>query len=161
MVSRLALLSLLIALLAAGALADEPAPPLKATTKDAFSAVVAGLHKEMQEGGRYAYITEREREDIEKNLDRMRALFEKSGSVDTMGKDDQVALFNAQESVNATLEKRDRDRLICERAATTGSRIATTQCRTYGEIEADREAGKKLMREKAARGCTKPGCKQG
>jgi hypothetical protein len=155
------LAALLTAACAASVRAAESAPPLKATTKDAFSAVVVELHKEMQEGGRYAYVTERERADVEKELDRMRALLEKSGSVDTMGKDDQVALFNAQESVNATLEKRDRDRLVCERAATTGSRIATTQCRTYGEIEADREAGRKLMREKAARGCTKPGCKQG
>ncbi len=95
------LAALLTAACAASVRAAESAPPLKATTKDAFSAVVVELHKEMQESGRYAYVTERERADVEKELDRMRALLEKSGSVDTMGKDDQVALFNAQESVNA------------------------------------------------------------
>jgi hypothetical protein len=77
-----------------------------------------------------------------------------------MGKDEQVALFNAQESVIAILEKRDRDRLICERSATTGSRISTTHCRTYGEIEAQREASQKMMRDKPAKnGCIHPHCK--
>jgi hypothetical protein len=135
--------------------------PLKATTRDAFMAVAAGVRKEMQGEGRYAYVNDREREEVEANLARMHALFEKVSSVDAMSKDGQVELFNAQEAVNAVLEKRDRDRLVCERSATTGSRIASTRCRTYGEIEAEREAGRKLMRDKAAKGCTKPGCKQG
>jgi hypothetical protein len=160
MIRTSVLAALLVAACAMSVRAAETAPPLKATTKDAFAGVVVDLHKEMQEGGRYADVTERERADVDANLDRMQALFEKSGSVETMGKDEQVALFNAQESVNAILEKRDRDRLICERSATTGSRISTTHCRTYGEIEAQREASQKMMRDKPAKnGCIHPHCK--
>jgi hypothetical protein len=160
MIRTSVLAALLVAACAMSVRAAETAPPLKATTKDAFAGVVVDLHKEMQEDGRYADVTERERADIDANLDRMQALFEKSGSVETMGKDEQVALFNAQESVNAILEKRDRDRLICERSATTGSRISTTHCRTYGEIEAQREASQKMMRDKPAKnGCIHPHCK--
>jgi hypothetical protein len=154
------LAALLVAACAITVRAAETAPPLKATTKDAFAGVVVDLHKEMQEGGRYAYVTERERADIDTSLERMRALFDKSDSGETMGKDEQVALFNAQESVNAVLEKRDRDRLVCERSATTGSRISTTQCHTYGEIEAQRLASQKMMRDKSSKnGCIHPNCK--
>lgn len=154
---------LLAAFLLAGAApagATGDAAPLKAATREAFDSVVADLHKEMQEGGRYAYVTERERSDVEANLARMQALFARTPAVDAMGKDEQVALFNAQEAVNATLEKRDRDRLICERSATTGSRISATQCRTYGEIQAQRLASQKMMRDKASKnGCMNTGCK--
>jgi len=158
---RILLACSLLAVCAMPLSAAETEAPVKATTKEAFIAVEAGVRKEMQAEGRYAYVNDREREEVEANLARMQALFDKTASVDAMSKDVQVELFNAQEAVNAVLEKRDRDRLICERSATTGSRIASTQCRTYGEIEEQREASRKLMREKGARGCTKPGCKQG
>lgn len=160
MTVRNAVLSFLLVALAARIHAAEVREPLKATTRDAFDGVVVELHKEMQEGGRYAYVTERERSDVEANLARMQALFEKTPAVDAMGKDEQVALFNAQEAVNSVLEKRDRDRLVCERSATTGSRISATQCRTYGEIEAQRLASQKMMRDKAGKnGCMNTGCK--
>lgn len=160
MIRTFAFAALLVAVCAIPVGAAGTEAPLKATTKDAFAGVVVDLHKEMQEGGRYAYVTERERADVEANLERMRALFDKSDSVEAMEKDDRVALFNAQETVNATLEKRDRDRLVCERSATTGSRISTTQCRTYGEIEAQRLASQKMMRDKSSKnGCMNTGCK--
>ena len=160
MIRTFAFAALLVAVCAIPVGAAGTEAPLKAATKDAFAGVVVDLHKEMQEGGRYAYVTERERADVEASLERMRALFDKSDSVEAMEKDDRVALFNAQETVNATLEKRDRDRLVCERSATTGSRISTTQCRTYGEIEAQRLASQKMMRDKSSKnGCMNTGCK--
>ena len=158
---RILVACILLASCATALSAAEVVAPVKATTKEAFIAVATSVRKEMQAEGRYAYVNDHEREEVETNLARIQGLFEKVASVDAMSKDAQVELFNAQEAVNAVLEKRDRDRLVCERSATTGSRIASTQCRTYGEIEAQREASRKLMREKGARGCTKPGCKQG
>ena len=150
---------LLAAVVALPLRAGGTAEPLKATTKDAFAGVVVDLHKQMQEGGRYAYVSERERADIDTSLARMQALFDRTDNVEAMNKDDRIAMFNAQESVNATLAKRDRDRLICERSATTGSRISTTQCRTYGEIEAQRLASQKMMLDKPAKnGCMNTGC---
>lgn len=150
---------LLAAVVASPLRAGGTTEPLKATTKDAFAGVVVDLHKEMQEGGRYAYVSERERADIDASLARMQALFDRTDNVEAMDKDDRIALFNAQESVNATLARRDRDRVICERSATTGSRISTTQCRTYGEIEAQRLASQKMMLDKPAKnGCMNTGC---
>ncbi len=157
---RIRMFAVLLAVVVALPLrAGGTAEPLKATTKDAFAGVVVDLHKQMQEGGRYAYVSERERADIDTSLARMQALFDRTDNVEAMNKDDRIAMFNAQESVNATLAKRDRDRLICERSATTGSRISTTQCRTYGEIEAQRLASQKMMLDKPAKnGCMNTGC---
>lgn len=135
--------------------------PVQATTKDAFVTVAANVRHEMDGGGRYAYVKSAEREKVEAALARMQALFDKAGSVDAMSGTDRIALFNAQESVNAVLELRDRDRLVCERGAVPGSRIVSTTCRTYGEIEAQREASRKLMQEKVAGPCIAQPCKGG
>lgn len=134
---------------------------VQATTKDAFAAVAANVRHEMDGGGRYAYVKPAERDKVEHGLGEMQALFDKAGSVDAMSRDDKIALFNAQESVNAVLELRDRDRLVCERGAVPGSRIVSTTCRTYGEIEAQREASQKLMQEKIAGPCISQPCKGG
>jgi hypothetical protein len=115
----------------------------------------------MEGDGRYAHVKPTERDKVERGLARMQALFDKAGSIDAMGGDDRIALFNAQEAVNAVLELRDRDRLVCERGAVPGSRIVSTTCRTYGEIEAQRDASRKLMQEKVAAPCIAQPCKGG
>lgn len=155
-----AMLAVLIAALGATS-AFAADKPLQATTKDAFATVAADVRHEMEGGGRYAYVKPAERDKVERGLVQMQALFDKAGSVDAMSGDDRIALFNAQESVNAVLELRDRDRLVCERGAQPGTRIVSTTCRTYGEIEAQREASRKLMQEKVAGPCIAQPCKGG
>lgn len=139
--------------------AEKSAAPFKATTREAFEAVARDVRHEMDSGGRYSYVKPDERDKVESGLAQMQALFEKSGSVESMSGDQKIALFNAQESVNAILESRDRDRLICERGAVPGSRIVSTSCHTYGEREAMREASQKLMQEKVAGPCSSTPCK--
>ncbi len=145
----------------AGVAAHAGDRPVKATTGAAFDAVAVDVRKEMDDGGRYAYVTAQERDKVEQGLSAMHALFEKAGTVERMSGDDRIALFNAQENVNAILELRDRDRLICERGTLTGSRIVSTSCHTYGEIEAAREASQKLMQQKIAAPCQSKACSGG
>jgi len=111
------------------------------------------VRKQMENDGRYVYVRPDEREKVETSLTEMGRLFDEHESVAQMDKPTQVKLFNAQENVNAILTLRDRDRLICERGASTGSRIVGTSCRTYGDIEAARQAGNKFMLERAATPC--------
>jgi len=132
---------------------------VRATTRAAFETVAGEVRQEMDAGGRYAYVKPDEREKVEAGLARMQALFERSGSVDAMDKDQKIALFNAQEEVNAVLALRDRDRLVCERGSVPGSRIVSTHCRTYGELEALREASHSFMQEKLPSPCSGPPCK--
>lgn len=139
--------------------AGESGPPIvKANTRAAFESAAADVRKEMESGGRYAFVKPDERDKVEAGLGDMYKLFEKDDSVEHMTGDDKIALFNAQESVNSILTSRDRDRLICERGTLTGSRIVSTSCHTYGELEAARQASQKLMQEKLSAPCTSKAC---
>ncbi|HVT31653.1 MAG TPA: hypothetical protein VHE32_03350 [Rhodanobacteraceae bacterium] len=131
---------------------------VKADTKAAFDKVAADVRTEMTGDGRYTYVKPDERAKVEAALDEMSRLFEANGSVDRMDKATQVKLFNAQESINAILTLRDRDRLVCERAAQPGSRIVGTTCRRYGDLEAARQSSEKFMNERAVTPCNAPSC---
>jgi len=157
---RLVATALVFALLASSpaALADSAKPVVKADTKEAFDAIAASVRKDMDGDGRYAYVKPDERQKIEAGLVEIGALFDANGAVERMDKATKIKLFNAQEQVNAILTLRDRDRLICERGAATGSRIVSTTCRTYGELEAQRQASSKLMLEHAVTPCNAPSC---
>jgi hypothetical protein len=147
------------AMLAAGtAHADKSKGVIKADTREAFAPVAAEVLKEMSPDGRYAYIKADERAKVEANLADMGKLFEQHESVDAMDKAMKVQLFNDQEVVNSILTLRDRDRLICERGAPTGSRIVTTTCHTYGELQAAQQASRKFMDERLNTPCNAPSC---
>lgn len=60
---------------------------------------------------------------------------------------ERIALYNAQELITATLRNNDKNRTICKREPTTGSRLTKTECLTV----AQREARAKASSEAAAR----------
>jgi hypothetical protein len=138
--------------------AGKNKPIVKADTKEAFEPVAANLRKEMEPGGQYGYVKPDERAKVEAGLAEMGKLFDANGSVAQMDKASKVELFNAQEVVNSILTLRDRDRLICERGAPAGSRIVSTSCHTYGELEAMQQASRKFMDEKVAQPCNAGSC---
>lgn len=157
MAVAVAVLYAMLAMAAAQA-AEKGKDVVKADTRDAFEATAANVRKEMLADGRYAYVRADERSKVEAGLEAMSALFAASATVDQMDKANRVKLFNAQETVNSILTLRDRDRLVCERGAPTGSRIVSTNCRTYGDLEAARQASAKFMTEKSASPCNSPAC---
>jgi len=122
-------------------------PGVKADTKEAFEPIAADVRKEMEGGGRFEYVKPDECKTVDAKLDEMNKLFEKSGSVSAMTQDEKVALFNAQETVNAILTRRDRDRVICKNEAPIGSHIPVTSCHTYGQEVEAREGTKKQMND--------------
>lgn len=150
--------ALIAALLAAGAAHAANKDSVKADTKEAFDKVAADVRAQMSPDGRYAYIKPDERDKVDASLTEMSKLFDANGSVDKMDKDTKVRLFNEQETVNAILTLRDRDRLICERGAQPGTRIVSTSCHTYGDLEAARQASEKFMNERAVTPCNAPSC---
>ncbi len=139
------------------AASEKTREAVKADTREAFASAAADVRKQMETDGRYAYVKPDEREKVEADLAEMGHLFDEHASVAEMDKPTRVKLFNAQESVNAILTLRDRDRLVCERGASTGSRIVGTSCRSYGDIEAARQASGKFMLERSATPCA-PKC---
>ncbi|MGH2549883.1 MAG: hypothetical protein ACRDHN_10860, partial [Thermomicrobiales bacterium] len=88
---------------------------VKADTKEAFDPLAASIRKDMEDGGRYAYVKPAERTTIDKKLSEMSTLFAETGAVANMSEDQKIALFNDQEVVNSILTLRDRDRVICNK----------------------------------------------
>lgn len=48
---------------------------------------------------------------------------------------DRIAVYNAQELITATIRSDDKNRKICKRAPTTGSRLSKTECLTVRQRE--------------------------
>jgi hypothetical protein len=151
--------ALILALCVFSPLLAAEKPVLKADTKETFDAVAADVRTEMAKDGRFGYVHDDERDKVEADLAAMGRLFDANDTVDKMDEPTRVELFNRQESVNAILTLRDRDRLVCERGAQPGTRIVTTNCRRYGDLEAERQASSKFMTDHAITPCNGPQCK--
>jgi hypothetical protein len=76
----------------------------------------------------------------------MQRLLEGRGSALELSPVQQVELFNAQETISATLAHQSENALICERSRSTGSHIRNTRCFTRAERELQRQREQDGMR---------------
>ncbi len=120
---------------------------VSADTAAKFTLLAAHIRSEMEEGGRYEYITGRSRQEVDDGLDRMAAMIGARGSVDAMSNQEKVALFNVQEKVNGLLAQNASDRLVCRREKPVGSNIPMNICHTVAELRASDTDGKRIMGE--------------
>ena len=118
---------------------------VKADNRADFSGMVTKVQQDMQPGGRYGFIDDKERDSVNQGLAYMQSLFDKYDTVGAMSPAAKIDLFNHQEVVNAILTKRDNERLVCESVAPVGSHIPRTTCRTYGLIEQERRDTQNAM----------------
>ncbi|NCT69208.1 MAG: hypothetical protein GXC76_16390 [Rhodanobacteraceae bacterium] len=141
-------LFLSLSMLATDALAaPADATVVNARTPDELAAVRAEVVEEMADGGHYEFISKPHREQVEHLFDDMQALLGRKGSVEALSDDERLKLFNLQEQLNGVLTNSDSRRVVCERAAPTGSLIAVKTCRTYGEIERQRREKDRYLDE--------------
>ena len=129
----------------AGAKENYKEKALNADSKDKFDALAESVRKEMESGGRYQYVKPDERVKIDTALTEMSALFATNPSVQAMGQDTKIKLFNDQETVNSILQQRDGDRVICKNEAPIGSHIPVTTCHTYAQEVEARDGAHKQM----------------
>jgi hypothetical protein len=108
--------------------------PVVAQTLADFEVQSAAVQEGMQSGGVYSYINDGDKQRVEKRLDEMHRLLQEHAAQRELSKDDRIALFNAQEDLNALLLQNDNNRLECENGARTGSRIHVTTCKTHGDL---------------------------
>lgn len=108
----------------------------------------------MAPDGPYAHVRPRQRAAIERDLEMMAGLLADHESARQMPPDDLVALYNAQERINAVLLQREQQRQKCERRRVVGSNIPQTVCESYGEWKrAQRQFGEnEKMRLQQCRG---------
>lgn len=115
---------------------EKVAPAVNAGTQDSFIKVAAWVRQEMDEGGRYSYVTSKERARVNAILDTMAGLFQKVPTVAQMNDQQQTEMFNNQGEVNAILNLRDNDRLVCKNVVPVGTHIPQKVCETAGAIHA-------------------------
>lgn len=123
--------------------AEENYKAFNADTVDTFHATAESVRQEMQPGGRYQYVKPEERTKVDVALADMSMLFAEHHSVAEMNQDAKVKLSNDQALVNAILQQRDGDRVICKNESPIGAHRAVMKCRTYAqEVEARRGTNK-------------------
>lgn len=120
-------------------------PVVEADTKDNFEAVQAAIQKQMQPGGRWQYVTPRERTTIAGNFADMQKLFDQYGSVGKMDANAKMRLLTDQNSINAILTKRDGDKLICQSETPVGSHLPVKTCKTYAQIQAESQQAQQML----------------
>jgi hypothetical protein len=76
----------------------------------------------------------------------MQRLLDGRASALDLSPEQQVELFNAQETISATLAHQSENALICERSRSTGSHIRNTRCFTRAEREIQRQREQDGMR---------------
>jgi hypothetical protein len=124
-----------VAALALAYAASAQASIDKVTTADQFRQNADSVREQMRDGGRYQGLSRDERDQVERELGRMQALFDQYGSTDEMAPAKKVDLFNAQERANAILTENDGDRLVCRMERRTGSKMSERTCRKVSDIE--------------------------
>lgn len=104
------------------------------TDAAAFLAEVDG-NLQLARDGQYGRLKRGDMRRLESARDRIHALLAGHGSALELAPADRIALYNAQESIRSVLRSDDKNRTVCLREATTGSRIPTTECMTVAERE--------------------------
>jgi hypothetical protein len=117
--------------------------PLVAQTLAGFDQEATEIRAGMHQGGRYEFLKADDKSRIEARLNSIQALLQKHASQNDLNSGDKITVANAQEEVNALLKHNDSNRLVCESRAPIGSHLPVKTCRTYGEIEMQRQEAMK------------------
>lgn len=110
-----------------------------ADTPEKFELMVAAIREEMAPGKRYEFVSKRNRDTVNHNLDLMDQMLTEAGSVSNMDDATKVELFSMQEEVNGILARNADDRLVCTHVAPVGSHIPKTVCHTVRELAASKK----------------------
>lgn len=132
---------------------------IKAVQREQFTDLVTMIRKEMEDGGRFEFVTPAERAEVNQHLDTIAEKLAK-GDLESLHHDEKIDVLAAQENANAILTRRDGNRMICERRSPTGSHFKVKKCMTYAEhVRAREEAQKDFsdnMRRPPADFCMDP-----
>ena len=132
---------------ASAAIPEENGKPvIRADSKDNFEAVSMAVRQQMRPGGRFAYVNKSGRDTVEARLADMQNLFVQYGSVEKMNGDIQARMMDDQNAINEVLARYDNNRLICRQETPVGTHFPKKVCRTYGQMQQERNDAQHLMR---------------
>lgn len=107
--------------------------------------MAAAVRKEMSRGGRFQFVSGKERQAVDARLADMQALFDRFGAVDKMDVDSKIRLFNDQEKINGILTRTDSNRQICTREMPVGTHFPKMVCQTYGEMRRQQQGDSNFL----------------
>jgi hypothetical protein len=118
-----------------------------ADTPEKFELLMLAVRQEMAPGKRYEFLSTRNRNTVNHNLDLMNQMLINAGSVAEMNEARKVELFTMQEEVNGILARNAADRLVCTYVAPVGSHIPKKRCHTVRELAESKADFKRKARE--------------
>jgi hypothetical protein len=130
-----------------------------AKTKADFVVQSDMVLKGIEPGGRYEFVTPKERTTVKNRLVEMQTIFDHYVEGTRLDDPTMMKILTAQEEVNGILNHRDRDRLVCSNTVPTGSHRPLNNCKRYGDIENSHKATKKLMEDFLATPCASKECR--
>lgn len=130
-----------LAMFATAAMANDIHPNADAK---AILAQQTAIRAEVEQGkGRYKDLAADKRSTLLARQNEVFKLLDGKAAVTDLPERDQVAVFNALETIEAIINKAEDDRMVCERVRPTGSNRVQSLCLTVAERRARREAAEK------------------
>ncbi len=91
--------------------------------------------------GQYGRLKRGSEEKLEAERDRIESVLGSHTTVADLPPGDQLALQDAEDSIAAILQNKDKDRMICTRETQIGTRFSTKSCMTVSQREARAASG--------------------
>ena len=126
-----AILALALACVAAAAQQAPQAVPIPDV--ETFLDQQRDIREDMASKRKFKHVSDYDKKQLYAAQDEIFRLLDGRSSTDELDADQLVALYNAQESVNAVLTDAELERPICERETVIGSRLTKTVCLTVRE----------------------------
>lgn len=146
--------------------ADIDAVPKPATIRDIDDWIghQRDVRAEFETSKRWAHVKKAEKQRLYAAQDEAFALLEGHSSIDELGTDERIALYNAQGVIAAVVTNAELDREVCKREKVLGSHRANLVCMTERERRRIEEADHDMLL--APRNCRPTGlpddpCNQG
>lgn len=136
------LLFLLALCLGTSALAQEQAAD-KIVDIPAFLATQDEIAESVK-SGRFGFLKPSESRELKKAQATLRKILSGVSSVEQLKEEQRVAVFNAQEKVNAIISRDRSDEVRCETQQRTGSHFRETRCYTAEQLAEQRRAAERL-----------------
>ena len=95
--------------------------------------------------GEYGKLSGADRKQLDASYARIKDLLGDHESPLALSLEDRIAMFNAQETIVAIVERHPRDTMICRRKQSTGTRIPQTECLTIAQREARSRGAREAM----------------
>ncbi len=119
--------------------------------QEGFEQQVAALRAEMKPGGRFEFLKNKDRREVDRQFKAIAKVLERRRDR-KLDDEDMLEVYSAQETVNAILTQNDGRRMICERSAPTGSNRKELQCATLADRERAHRETRNMMRENLDKG---------